>query len=100
MTAQTELFGPAPAQRHSATSLAAAKAVEPRANRDRFRVLMAIREAGPRGLTDEELQFGLNLPGNTERPRRIELLGKGLIWQSTTTRPTRSGHPATVWRAC
>jgi hypothetical protein len=99
MTTQTELFGPAPAQRHSATSLAAAKSVEPNANTDRRRILLAIRDAGVRGLTDEELQFGLNLPGDTERPRRNELLEKGLIWKSATTRPTRSGHEATVWRS-
>ena len=99
MSTQADLFGPLPAQRHSATSLAAAKAVEPRANSDRLRVLFAIRDAGERGITDDELQFGLNMPGDTERPRRNELLEKGLIWKSATTRPTRSGHEATVWRS-
>jgi len=99
MTTQTELFGPAPAQRHSATSLAAAVAIEPVSGKDRLRVLLALKDAGSRGLTDEELQDRLGLPGSTERPRRIELWEKGLVWQSTETRLTRSGRKATVWRA-
>ena len=101
MTTQPDLFMPipAPAQRHSRTSLDAAKAVEPGAGTDRMRVLMALRDAGSRGMTDEELQDALGLAGSSERPRRCELLDAGLIWQSIETRATRSGRQATIWRA-
>jgi hypothetical protein len=101
MTTQPDLFlpGSAPAQRHSRTSLDAAKSVEPGSGKDRLRVLLALKAAGSRGLTDEEIQDRLGLPGSTERPRRIELWEKGLVWKSTETRLTRSGRQATIWRA-
>jgi hypothetical protein len=99
MTTQTELFGPAPAQRHSRTSLDAAKVIEPGAGTDRMRVLMALRDAGSRGMTDDELQDALNMPGDTERPRRISLCEVGLVWASQEWRKTRSGRDAVVWKA-
>ena len=99
MNSQPDLFGPAPAQRHSATSLAAAVAIEPVSGKDRLRVLLYLREQGQRGATDEQIQDALGLPGSTERPRRIELWEKGLVWKSIETRLTRSGRKATVWRA-
>lgn len=55
-------------------------------------------EASPDGLTDEQIQNNLCLPGNTERPRRGELVKQGRI-QAFGTRVTESRRLATVWIA-
>ena len=65
----------------------------------RQRVYLAIIEAGGSGCTDYELQERLIMPGNTERPRRIELLKQGLIRDSGRTRESSSGRRAVVWIA-
>ena len=99
-TAQLSIdFGnaPAPYQRRSATSRAAAKAIEPRTGTDRARVLAYLRGCGDAGATDEEIQTRLPMAANTERPRRVEL--KGLIKDSGRTRVTASGQQAVVWVA-
>lgn len=88
-----------PFVRGSATSEAAAESMEPEAGTLRAEVLNAIRRNTPPGLTDEELQEGLPMPANTERPRRRELERAGLIRDSGTTRPTKSGRQAVVWVA-
>lgn len=93
---QTTIFDP-PAQRHSATSRAAAEAIAPLTHTLRHRVLSVIREQG--GLIDEE---GIELTGmspSTFRPRRIECVQAGLVYDSGETRLTRSGRKATVWKA-
>ncbi len=59
-----------------------------------FRALVSARKP----LTDEALQFKLGMSGNTQRPRRLELLERGLIEPAGQAR-TRSGHRATTWRA-
>lgn len=88
-----------PAQRHSATSVDAADAIRPQANRLRAVVWDAIRAAGMDGLTDEEIQERLNMVGNTARPRRRELQLAGRVRDSGKTRPTRRGRKAVVWVA-
>lgn len=93
MTDQPDL----PFQRHSETSRAAAESMEPAANTLRFKVLDAIRASCGAGYTDEELQVGLKMAANTERPRRRELERAGLIRDSGQTRPTLSGRAAVVW---
>ncbi len=60
-------------------------------------ILVALREAGPRGATDAELQNRCGLEGNTERPRRQSLQRRGLIRDSGRTRPTPAGRQAVVW---
>lgn len=90
---------PAPAQRHSVTSVAAAKQIEPRTGTARGFVLAFIRGAGSRGATDEEIQTALNMNPSTQRPRRIELVASGLVFDSGETRATRSGSEAVVWKA-
>lgn len=92
------LFDP-PAQRHSATSREAAARIVTGAKSLRGRVLMALLAAGPRGMTDEELQDGLLINPSTQRPRRVELVRMGLVLDSGTTRATRAGRRATVWVA-
>jgi hypothetical protein len=62
----------------------------------RGRVLELLRECGP--LTDEEMQVRLEMNPSTQRPRRIELVGMGLVVDSGTTRKTRSGRSAVAWK--
>lgn len=92
------LFDP-PAQAHSETSVSAAEAIRPDANRLRAVVLEAIRGAGRDGMTDEEIQERLNMIGNTARPRRRELQLAGLVRDSGNTRAVKSGRKAVVWVA-
>ena len=89
-----------PFQPHSDTSADAADLARAGAATQRDRVLAAIRGAGEAGLTDEELQQGLELHGSTERPRRIELVERGLIQDSGRRRATSTGRQAAVWVAC
>ena len=50
------------------------------------------------GATDEEISQALCMQGNTERPRRGELLQMRLIEDSGQRRRTKSGRAAIVWR--
>jgi hypothetical protein len=58
------------------------------------------------GATDDEIQIALGLSGDTERPRRWELLRTHRIRQShredgsVRRRYTRAGRLAVVWEAC
>jgi hypothetical protein len=66
-----------PYQKHSATSKAAAKAFTEKAPGARYRVLDYICDHGP--CSDLQIQQGLMMGGNTQRPRRIELESAGHI---------------------
>lgn len=90
---------PPPSSRHG-TSEAAAERIAPLAARLRARVLAAITAAGDMGMTDDELQAALGMPGNTERPRRRELEQDGKVRRAGRTRRTASGRQADVWVAC
>jgi len=85
-----------PAQRHSATSVEAAQAIEPRAATLRRRVLDYLRECGDRGATRQEVEAALGMSGNTVRPRVCELMEMGLVQETTETRLTPSGRRAFV----
>ena len=91
----------APYQPHSDTSRAAA-ASQPRADlaaRQR-QVLAAIAvgwASGRPGMTDEEITTRTGLAPNSVRPRRVELVARGLVKDSGMRRPTVSGRQATVW---
>jgi hypothetical protein len=87
-----------PAQRHSATSMAAAEKIRGKCGPLHNRLLDALR-ASSEGLTDDEMQAALDMNPSTQRPRRIELLSMGKIRDSGTTRPTRTGRAAAVWVA-
>lgn len=91
------LFSPAPAQKHSATSVAAAHRVASAAAL-RAQVLEYLRERVD-GATDEEIQTALSMGGSTQRPRRVELVNRGLVHDSGRTRRTTSGRQAVVWVA-
>ena len=93
------LFDDPPAQRHSETSVSAAKAIAPAAATLRLMVLEALRKAGADGLTDEEMLSATGLQPSTGRPRRIELMQAGHVRDSGRKRETRSGRNAVVWVA-
>ena len=61
-----------------------------------YRFILARRE---HGATDCEVQDGLGMAGNTQRPRRQELEKSGLIVKTDRTRATSSGRQAAVWVA-
>ena len=88
---------PAPAQQHSITSMRAADSMDTATlNALQRRVLefIAWREAGA---TDEEIADELGMNPSTVRPRRVELVRRGLVVEAGTRR-TRSGRKATAWR--
>lgn len=91
----------APFQRHSETSQEAAEAIDAKgkANKLRVAVYLWLCRQGSRGGTDEECQTALKMGGSTQRPRRVELTGRGLVGDSQKKRPTVSGRSATVWVA-
>jgi hypothetical protein len=88
-----------PYQHHSETSRAAAERIAPTAGTKRADVLAYIKECGACGATDEEMQRGMPMPANTQRPRRIELVQMGFVKWGGATRATVSGDHALVWVA-
>lgn len=90
---------PPPYQKHSDTSKAAAVAMLADATTLRAQVLQLLTRADAGGATDEEIQTALKMNPSTQRPRRIELVGMGLVRDSGNRRKTRSGRYAVVWIA-
>ena len=88
----------APSARGSVTSAQAADSLGPATLNAMQRRVLALLEATPEGLTDEEMQTRLGMNPSTQRPRRIELVRRGLVIECGTRR-TASGRMATVWRA-
>ncbi len=83
-------------QRHSPTSRAAAVQIK-KAIGPMHELILEHLKTCPEGATDEEMQFTLRMPANTQRPRRRELQRAGLIADSGMTQSTRSGRQAVVW---
>lgn len=85
-----------PFQAHSATSYEAAVSVQSSAAQQRERVYRYIVANGP--VTDEQVALGLELDGNSVRPRRRELQKAGRIVADGTGVTVR-GRSAVRWRA-
>ena len=86
----------APSVNGSATSAAAADSLDGKTlNALQRRVLEHIAW---RPSTDEEIATELAMNPSTVRPRRIELVRRGLVVEAGTRR-TASGRMATVWKA-
>ena len=68
-------------------------------NRLRRLVYEFILERGEHGATDQEVQRALDLPSQTECPRRWELVKGGLVENSGQRRRTMSQRSAVVWTA-
>ena len=98
MTDQLALFASAPkvGARSPDTSRAAALEVAPRTGTQRWRVLQFVTACGDDGATDDEIQDALAMSGNTERPRRLELVEGGWIIDSGTRR-RHQGRDRIVW---
>jgi hypothetical protein len=84
------------------TSAVAAATALPRSGTQRAGVLEAIRAAGSRGMTDQEIAVALGLAENSVRPRRLELSTPPegmprLVFKAAVKRPTSAGNDATVW---
>lgn len=79
------------------TSQAAARRIAPHICRLELVVLETLKQAGADGLTDVEMQEHLDLAGDTQRPRRLNLLRRGLIVDSARRRETPSGRDTIVW---
>lgn len=77
--------------------MAAAQSIEESAATLRAAVFDFILHSG--GSTDQEIQVGLRMPGNTERPRRRELEMAGRIRDSGIRRTTEAEREAIVWIA-
>lgn len=81
----------------SATSEAAARSIAQHMPELRLRVWCAVELAGWAGITAEELEAVCDMPGNTVRPRLVELREDGLVMDSGRTRRTESGRSATIY---
>ena len=88
---------PAPFAYGSETSREAARRIADAMPELRLRVWVAVEFAGWAGVTAEDLETLCELPGNTVRPRLVELREDGLVIDSGRTRRTASGRSATIW---
>lgn len=91
----TSLF--TPHKRGSETSKAAAGKMTTAATTQAARVYAFIVQRGLEGATDQEIQDGLGLTGDSERPRRRGLQKIGLINDSGKTRKSPAGRDSVVW---
>lgn len=83
----------------SDTSAAAAASMIPSAGSLRATVLRYVVESGGHGATDAEIQEALKLDGNTQRPRRCELVSGGYVIRTDRQRKTSAGRWAFVYAA-
>lgn len=88
---------PPPSVRGSVTSAAAADSLSRRALNQMHRDLLAYLATQPDGATDEDMQTALAMNPSTQRPRRIELVRRGLVVK-VGEHKTRSGRRAAAWR--
>lgn len=100
MSDQLDLFEPQARATDPETSHEAAAAVGPRAQRDRDRVLDALRTFG--AMTDHELALAINSIQTSCGVRRGELARLGLVRASMidgvkVRRPSPSGKLCQVW---
>jgi hypothetical protein len=97
-TATLPLFNQRPPSvKGSTTSAQAADSLGPATLNALQRQVLALLQATPEGLTDEQMQTRLAMNPSTQRPRRIELMRLGLI-VTGGTRKTKSNRNADVWR--
>jgi len=90
------LFDPIPPyQEHSVTSIDAAKSMIEKTPNLREKVLGLLRRET---LTDEQIAKRLDLNPSTARPRRIELVRMGLVFQVGIVQGS-SGRSMATWAA-
>jgi len=81
------------------TSRDAAARALPGAATHAGRVLRCIVAAGVDGITDEQVSDRIGMSLNTVRPRRLEMVERGLVMDSGDTTVTASGASAILWLA-
>jgi biotin operon repressor len=89
----------APGHRGADTSVAAAADVAVKLGRLQRMAEAAIRQAGPDGLTADELASSLDLSRWSIQPRTSELRRKGVVVDSGRRRLNTTGKQAIVWIA-
>lgn len=79
------------------TSEEANERSEPFKRGTQMKVFAYLHGQGKHGATDQEIEDGTGIPGNSERPARLSLEKEGAIKRTKRTRLTRAGFPAIVW---
>jgi predicted transcriptional regulator len=87
----------APFVRGSATAKAAALSVLPHLSRMRRKVLQAIVDRGPHGITCDAIEEATGMRHQSVSPRLRELESFGLIRESPAKAATASGRMASLW---
>jgi hypothetical protein len=80
------------------TSIAAAKTMVLLSIKTRLRILEHLVTLEPHGSTPDAAQHWLTLNHQSNSPRFVELADDKLIYDTGDQRPTRSNHPAIVYR--
>jgi hypothetical protein len=93
----TDVYPDMPGHRGIETSIAAADMVAGIAGPLRRMVYKAVHEAGPRGLTTDEIAAALRMPRYSVQPRTTELKYDRRIRDSGRRRHNASGCRAIVW---
>lgn len=88
--------GNPPAQKHSATSRAAAAQIKQKIGPLHLQIIKFLTEH-PRGATDEQMQAEIPMGANTQRPRRVELTQLGRVVDSGRRERGASRREAVVW---
>lgn len=88
-----------PQKSTSMAAYAKIQAVAPTLRGQVYRFLLVKHEKKV-GATDDEIQISLDMRGQTERPRRRELVDLGLVRDTGKTRLTEAGRDAVVWAIC
>lgn len=88
-----------PGHRGIDTSIDAARSIDLSVGHLQRVALRAIRAAGPRGLTTNELATAVRIHRDSIQPRTSELRLRGLIRDSGARRPNPNGKNAIVWVA-
>lgn len=91
------IYPDGPGHRNVDTSIAAANELAPKLGRLQKMAGTAIRAAGQRGLTADELAEQLDMDRYSIQPRTSELRRKGFIRDSGRRRKNASGKMAIVW---
>jgi len=91
------LYGGFPPHENTPTSIEAAARIKDIAPTLREAVHRFIYARGKRGATDDEVEMYLKLRHQSASARRRELVQLHQVFDSGTTRNTRSGRKATVW---